>query len=515
METVEIYAVCISSIFAAFFVLAFRLYIWQFVEYVTLLLCKVLIYPRVLHRHSSLGPWTPAGIILQTAYITANVYCLEFWKLTAVKVGIRAANLALINMMPLFLGTHLSFLADRFAVSLKTFRMVHRSAGMMSFALVLFHVLVVVARGAGTFPLSVPENLHGLIGGSEFCSLLLLSIPIFRRPSYELFLRIHQALAVLVMYSTIQHLISASKFPWRFVYIFAGIVAALFILQLLTAVFRNKAWNHDFSRAYITRANDTVRIRITASRPVDVKAGQYINIWIPSISWYILQSHPFMVTNWVEGNQGTLELFIQPRRGFTRDLFSHGTTNARDIIPRLVLFSGPHGISIPVVEYETVLMVATDFGIAALLSYLRELIHGYQTCKTRTRRVHLVWQLQKLTTIDIGVAAESLLNDALDEDTLDDSYILDISIYVNAPGIVKVPFGKRATIYPGTADIEGILQDEVAGKYIQRLQVVSEKRGKILVMVSGTGKFRDELRALVRPHLDHGVRLQELEFQTE
>ena len=47
---------------------------------------------------------------------------------------------------------------------------------------------------------------------------------------------------------------------------------------------------------------------------------------------------------------------------------------------------------------------------------------------------------------------------------------------------MKVPFGKRATIYPGTADIEGILKDEVAGKYIQRLQVASEKRGKILVM---------------------------------
>lgn len=45
-----------------------------------------------------------------------------------------------------------------------------------------------------------------------------------------------------------------------------------------------------------------------------------------------------------------------------------------------------------------------------------------------------------------------------------------------------MPFGQRATIYPGTADLEGILQDEVAGKYIQKLQTVSEERGKILVM---------------------------------
>lgn len=185
---------------------------------------------------------------------------------------------------------------------------------------------------------------------------------------------------------------SISKFPWQFVYIFAGIVATLLFVQSGTIVFRNKAWGRDFPRAYITRVNDIIRIRITASRPIEIQAGQYINIWIPSASWYTLQSHPFVVTNWVEGKQDTLELFVQPQRGLTRKLFSHGILNA----PRLVLFSGPHGISISVVEYETVLMFATGFGIAAQLPYLRKLIHGYQTCKTRTRRVHLVWQLQSL-----------------------------------------------------------------------------------------------------------------------
>ncbi|KAH6668517.1 cell surface metalloreductase [Halenospora varia] len=422
-------------------------------------------------------------------------------------------------MMPLFLGTHLSFLADLFGVSLKAFRMVHRSAGMMSFALVLLHVLVVVAPGVGSFSLSVPANLYGLIGGLALSFLILLSIPILRKPSYELFLRIHQALAVLVTYSTVRHLMSTSKFHWLYVYNFAGIVAGLLVFQCGAVIFRNKAWGCDFPRAYIARVNDTVRIRITTSWPVEVKAGQYINLWIPSVSWYILQSHPFVVTNWVEGKQGTLELFIQPRRGLTRELFSHGTLDARDSVPRLALFSGPHGVSIPVVEYETVLMVATGFGIAALLPYLRELIHGYNTCKTRTRRVHLVWQLQSL---DIGVAAESLLNNALDDDTLDNGYvskvasrILCISIYVESDGISKVPFSQRAIIYPGTADVDEILQGEIAGKYIKRLQAAPEERGKILVMVSGTGELRDHLRALVRPHLDDRVRLQELEFQPE
>lgn len=35
------------------------------------------------------------------------------------------------------------------------------------------------------------------------------------------------------------------------------------------------------------------------------------------------------------------------------------------------------------------------------------------------------------------------------------------------------------------------------------------------MLVSGSGALRDHLRTLVRPHLDDGVRLQELEFQPE
>ncbi|KAH7310339.1 hypothetical protein BKA65DRAFT_414016, partial [Rhexocercosporidium sp. MPI-PUGE-AT-0058] len=78
-----------------------------------------------------------------------------------------------------------------------------------------------------------------------------------------------------------------------------------------------------------------------------------------------------------ESKQSTLELFIQLRKGFTSNLFNYKTINARDIILYLVLFNKPHGFSILIIEYETVLMIATDFNITILLSYFCELIHGY------------------------------------------------------------------------------------------------------------------------------------------
>ena len=105
--------------------------------------------------------------------------------------------------------------------------------------------------------------------------------------------------------------------------------------------------------------------------------------------------------------------------------------------------------------------------------------------------------LQELTNSDIGLAAQSLLNSALVDDTLDDGYvrmvvhyprcfadlrqILCISIYLESSTGKEVPFGKRATLYTGTANLEEILQVELTGKHIRRVQETQE-RGKMLVI---------------------------------
>jgi hypothetical protein len=74
----------------------------------------------------------------------------------------------------------------------------------------------------------------------------------------------------------------------------------------------------------------------------------------------------------------------------SRDTFSYD-----GLASHLAMFTGPHGCSVAVGEYETVVMIASDFGIAAQLPYLDELVYGYNACKTRNRRVHLVWLLEK------------------------------------------------------------------------------------------------------------------------
>lgn len=107
---------------------------------------RYLTYPYYIYRHRFIGPWTRADIIIHLVYIAANSFCLVFQPPvpTIMQAGLRAGNLSLINLIPLFLGPHISFLADIFGVSLTAFRAVHRSAGLMSCAMVIFHAVAMV-----------------------------------------------------------------------------------------------------------------------------------------------------------------------------------------------------------------------------------------------------------------------------------------------------------------------------------------------------------------------------------
>ena len=415
MDITQKYAAAAGGVFFMFIVINLLPHITPLIRHISLLTSKYLTYPYLIHRHRFLGPWSPADGLVQLVYLTGNIFCFSFRVSTISEAGLRAGTLSLINTIPLFAGPHLGFLADLLGVSLRTYRHVHRSAGLMSFALILFHVLVVVFSRA-SFPLDLPQNRSGLIvrlhippvlprltlrkAGSSLALLLLLSYPLFRKPSYELFLRSHQALAIASVYTTWRHLPSDKLFPRFYVYLSVSLFLSTSISQCGRVLYQNGIFHHGLPRAHITLVGGAIKIQVHVRKPLEVKAGQYVNlwIWIPSISfWTVIQSHPFVVTSWADGQQYTLDLFIEPRRGLTRELFYHGQN--RSARNPLVLFSGPHGSSAPMDEYQNIVMIASGFGIAAQLPYLKQLIHGYNTREVRARRVHLIWQIQ-----DIGKA---------------------------------------------------------------------------------------------------------------
>jgi hypothetical protein len=146
-----------------------------------------------------------------------------------------------------------------------------------------------------------------------------------------------------------------------------------------------------------------VQLTILPKEPLKMEAGQYINICIPSLGvWSFMQSHPFVVTSWTGKQQTKLELIIEPRRGWTKKLHSRAITASwQSGGLGWVLFTGPHGVPVPVDEYEYIFMVVSGYGIIAHLPLLERLVQGTLAREVRARRICLVWEFDDIGESDL------------------------------------------------------------------------------------------------------------------
>ena len=388
---------------------------------------RYLTYPYLVRRHQFLGPWTCAGLIIQLVYIACNSFCVGFRVSDIAKAGVRAGNLSLINMIPLFLGPHQGFLADILGISLSTFRLMYYSAGIMSCSLALFHVLAILVSHTA-FPLRGTANLFAVIVSTlvtiifsqptdilqSRASLGLIIVlswswsPL-RRWFYEIFLRSHQLLAAIVATSALLHIPSA-LFPRLYFYISLGIFIATSAYEGVLLLHRNgvvaRAKGRKLPRVGEVFKypgeddNSPVQLTIIPQEPLNMEAGQYINIYLPSLgvrSFIFMQTHPFVVASWTGKRQTKLELVIEPRRGWTKILQSRAiTASGQSGGLGRVLFTGPHGAIVPVGNYEYVFMVASGYGIIAQLPLLERLVQGTLAREVRARRICLVWEFEDI-----------------------------------------------------------------------------------------------------------------------
>ncbi|KAM4063629.1 ferric reductase like transmembrane component domain-containing protein [Hirsutella rhossiliensis] len=176
--------------------------------------------------------WSRADILTRLVYLTATIFCLCFNSHDIASAGLRAANLSLIHMVLLFASPHLDSLSN--ALGLR-WRSVDRHP----------------------FPLDKPENLWGLVSSSSL-GALLLSGPFFKRKWYELFLRLHQGLAILLVYGLWTHLTNEPLLPRIYLYSLLGIcgLSGLWIGFLMLR--RNAVLSRGFPRATITQSRGAI-----------------------------------------------------------------------------------------------------------------------------------------------------------------------------------------------------------------------------------------------------------------
>ncbi|KAL9041551.1 MAG: hypothetical protein Q9214_004070 [Letrouitia sp. 1 TL-2023] len=414
MEPSIFYASAAGGVAAILLILRFSRLIYRFLQRsVSVLLLRYVIYPLLVNRHALLGPWTRGAVSLHMLYWAVTIFCTCF--------QINSLSAAVTR-------------TDLLGISLRLWQALHGSFGIIAVTLAMTHAVISLAIDRQS--LAGSRYFYSLLGGSALLAVFVLSIRIFRYPSYELYLRGHQTLACLSLYAIWRHVRSKTLLPRLYIFVAVGSFVVTSVLQWGLIVYRNFSFKEGCCRAVVTRVDDAVRINIRLSRPIAVRAGQYVNIWIPSISfWSFLQSHPFMIVSWTDGEPMYLDLLIEPKTGFTHRLFRSAlktslvnveaeTFSASDF--RILWYSGPHGPGTEVGDFGTVLLIATGFGIAAQLPILTQLIQGFNQCEVRTRRVHLVWQLCAWEELKW---AQDLLNKILEADVADNGYIFRITMY--------------------------------------------------------------------------------------
>lgn len=308
----QLYAITAGGVFAIIIVTRLISHLLRVLkEHALVFFLKHILYPLCINRHRILGPWSRASFVFQQIYWAVTILCLSYKASDLSDAGMRAGTLSLINLIPLYSGLHLSFLTDMLELSMRTYTKLHGSIGVMSGALVIFHIAVAVASSKHS-SFSSGSQLYGLIvsststlkasnahfsqGGASTVFLLVLSLRFFRRPSYELFLRVHQALAGLIMYSISRHTLSGGLSVRVYRYVMTESLVVTSFIQGFLILFRNLSLRQAGGRASITKVKESMFIDIPLARPWKIRAGQYVNFWMPFFSFRsFLQSHPFMI----------------------------------------------------------------------------------------------------------------------------------------------------------------------------------------------------------------------------
>lgn len=124
------------------------------------------------------------------------------------------------------------------------------------------------------------------------------------------------------MYSLWRHTLSGGLATRIYRYVMAGSLILTSFIEGCLILFRNISLHQAGGKASITRVKDSMFIDIPLARPWKIRAGQYVNLWMPLFSMRsLMQSHPFMVVYWTEGTAPSLYFLVQPQDGLTRAMY--------------------------------------------------------------------------------------------------------------------------------------------------------------------------------------------------
>lgn len=164
---------------------------------------------------------------------------------------------------------------------------------------------------------------------------------------------------------------------------------AIRLLYCALSIWRNKRGSAQWPRATVTTCHGVLKIRLKVPEPWSAQPGQTVHLWCYGLGMRACCQTLALTVAYVEDKSGyrVLHFFTRPdRRGLSRRL-------AERDVPFQALAFGPYGHSIDFSGFATVLLLATDVGIASILPYVKHLVDASRRRQSIARKVEVIWQI--------------------------------------------------------------------------------------------------------------------------
>lgn len=437
----------------------------------------------------------------------------------------RSGYLAVWNCLALFvLMARNNPLIPSLKISYDTFNLFHRWIGRMIVIESVVHTFawaIVAFRGYGfdgvrKHLVHSPFLIYGTLGTVAMVLMAIHSISFIRHGFWELFLASHQILATVVCICVYQHLKIGT--PPELSQFFAGVIA-IWILERTARVFwliyRNigrGSWSTKVMVQALPGAEGACRVTFKVHRPWKHKPGCHVFIYLPSIAMWM--SHPFSIawydTTLREYNKEELpldnsevehtlpqrksneiSLVIAARSGMTKKLFDKASKAPGAQITISGFLEGPYGGPMSLNSYGTVLLFAGGVGITHQISYIRDLLAGWELGRVATRKIILVWSLRHTEQLEwVRPWMDEILAMPGRKE------VVKMYMFITKPKNKGDTASKSQTVlmFGGRPNVQQIVDRELQSQV-----------GAMAVTCCGPGALADDVREAVRNRISEGT----------
>ncbi|KAJ0418330.1 hypothetical protein BJY00DRAFT_302872 [Aspergillus carlsbadensis] len=374
--------------------------------------------------------------------LTVNILPLVLRTQSWATLNRRAANLAVINFIPLWTGWTFRFPAHFLGIDWSAAVWMHRWVGRMAIIHSVLHgTIAVLGDGQPVQAIRqhyVPFLVRHLLWFLEdsmrsspgyrasankkqaACSIILIvpvTLHVVVRHYPQLAMKCHYLLVVAGLASMSYHIwMRQSKCLWCLV---AAAALWIFLTLVSLAVPLRRRWGHSWPSVVISRHHELLSIDITVPSGWRVEPGQYVYLWLPQAGLRLASQLPlFYVSSWedtptselahLSGQRAPIhasERSASPestQRHISRDRTSSNTAMGHRTLRVLArphaLVLGPYGRPPDLARFGIVLLIVEDIGIARVFSLIQTLVLASEQHRAIVRKLIVVWQMEGLGT---------------------------------------------------------------------------------------------------------------------